>query len=150
MAEWSKALDSKSSRPPKGLEGSNPSLSASLRSAKAAHPPSRPAGRYGGQAVFFSSEELLALRSFSEGGRLASHRSGGGPARLQREAEDTVSSEAHEVSEGGLLLLPPHNPLLPPHACSASARSAWCGVRSLARDALLTLHVRPQNLRNRD
>ncbi len=28
MAEWSKAHDSKSCRPPKGLEGSNPSLSA--------------------------------------------------------------------------------------------------------------------------
>ncbi len=28
MAEWSKARDSKSRRPQKGLEGSNPSLSA--------------------------------------------------------------------------------------------------------------------------
>ena len=31
MAEWSKARDSKSRNPLKGFEGSNPSLSASLR-----------------------------------------------------------------------------------------------------------------------
>ena len=31
MAEWSKARDSKSRNPQKGFEGSNPSLSASLR-----------------------------------------------------------------------------------------------------------------------
>ena len=31
MAEWSKARDSKSRNPHKGFEGSNPSLSASLR-----------------------------------------------------------------------------------------------------------------------
>ena len=30
VAEWSKARDSKSRRPPKGLEGSNPSLSATV------------------------------------------------------------------------------------------------------------------------
>ncbi len=31
MAEWSKAHDSKSCRPQKGLEGSNPSLSATMK-----------------------------------------------------------------------------------------------------------------------
>ena len=37
MAEWSKALDSKSSRPHKGLEGSNPSPTARIFWSKATH-----------------------------------------------------------------------------------------------------------------
>ena len=38
MAEWSKALDSKSSRPQKGLEGSNPSLTATSLASDVAPP----------------------------------------------------------------------------------------------------------------
>ena len=38
MAEWSKALDSKSSRPQKGLEGSNPSLTATSLTSNVALP----------------------------------------------------------------------------------------------------------------